>query len=614
MVSLDSLLFVQACANNRPQPAPVRPHSPYVKDEGVQHSTLKPASPFVGRFTSTPRSFNGLPESDRASPFMHRATTATPQFGSSTPFNPPTPPNTPGHRAQNGGLDAATSPQRAGSVIPSSRQPSVFSGSSLFLGEPILDNKVLGCNTSLTSFAQRLSSATPSASSFTFQSQPASQSSTAIFPVGRPESHPWANFGRLNQKQPEETSGRPPPSLASAKQPSAQFCEPQYASGSFAALATSKQLFPVQQLPSPPPSHASVISEPITPIRHNDSLPSSGFKKPCRPASAAPSNVVCPSVTPEARHVRAGTRDSRASSATLPANPRGQRGGSVASRTSDISDRTGVTQRRKRKFELSLSSDEDEDPESDYAPSEPDSPLAKEPARRASGAPVAKKSKVTPAPKAVPRVQKFMGKNGFGLKMKVIPKPKLGTATTSSSPASKTLTHKSTPVARDSPSARAPSVRPSTEITKPKPKPVPALKRTLLKKKPIPQPSKRRAAVAAENKIQEFFDNAEEFETEYAIEEADHIETARLPEDMRRMSITPAPGFQPAPDNAESVHMLVDSSPERYHTPSASRAGSTAASSKVPNIPKSPPGFDAWTQARKTGDRHNFTQRFQARC
>jgi hypothetical protein len=503
-------------------------------------------------------------------------------------------------------MAATGSPQRAGSGILGYRQPSVFSGSSLFSSKPPPDNDVLTSNTSSTNCSQRHASVTPSASSFTFQSQPTSQSPTATLPVDRSESHPWAQFERLHRKRSGETSGRPPPTLVSAKQPSAQVDKPQYSRGSFAALATSQQPLYAQQLPSPSPSHASVVSEPVTSNRQDNPVSSSGFRKPCLPASAAPSSMVRPSVAPEARHVRAGTIESRASSVTLPADPRSPRGDLVASRTSNVPGRTGATHNRKRKIEVNLSSDEDEDPESDYAPSEPDSPLPNEPTRRAGCASVTKKSKVAHTQKTARRVERLLGKNVYGFKAKVIPKPKLDAATTSSSTASKSSTSNSAATSHEP--VRASSVRPPPEVTHPKPKSSPALKKTLLKKKPIAHPSKRRAAVAAENKIQDIFDEAEKFGTEYAIEEADHVEDARLPEDMRRMSMTPTTACQPAPKDVESVNMLVASSPEPYHTPPPSASHTTDNISFMsPATPISPPGFDAWTQSRKTGDRHNFT-------
>jgi hypothetical protein len=57
----------------------------------------------------------------------------------------------------------------------------------------------------------------------------------------------------------------------------------------------------------------------------------------------------------------------------------------------------------------------------------------------------------------------------------------------------------------------------------------------------IPSPSKRRAALASEDKTRGIYQDLEEFTTECAVEDADQLEDARLPEDMRRMSITPAP-------------------------------------------------------------------------
>lgn len=625
----------------------------------------KLASPFTSRFTSTSRAVNGL-RPEPASPFLQRATTEQPQFGPSTACSSHTPSSTPGHGSWDRGVYAATSgfPQRAGSLIPSSKQPLLFANRPPSLSTTQPADCVGRDNTPSTSFAQRRTSASSSVSAHTFQNQTSSNVSTPSSAAVEPESHPWARLDRLNQKQPDEAtnrpSNRPSPNTSphartaqeqtegsaedtaqnqraasvssgvrdgnstsdvtvemedaveSSSATSAQADQPQYPSGSFAALATSGHHVRVQQLPSPASPHASVVTEPCAPDRRGDLLSASGFRKPCLPASAAPSNVVCPSIAPKARHVWVGTADSRDSSLALPASPHSQRGDSIVSRTSDNSGCTGASQKRKRTVEHSLSSDEDEDPASDYAPSEPDSPRPSEPARRAKGAPVAKKSKVAPALKTTPRVERFMGKNGYGFKIKPVPKPKLDTANALSSTASKSSAPTPSSITRKvPPHSRVPTARSSTEATKPKPRPIPVSKKRTLRKKPIPQPSKRRAAVAAEGKIQDIFDKVEGYETKSTSGEADDTDDTRLPDGMSCMGITPVPASQV---DAESVDMLVESESEQYHTPPPSRAGSNIAS-KSPNNPKSPPGFDDWTKSRRTGDRHMSTQpksRFQA--
>jgi hypothetical protein len=215
---------------------------------------------------------------------------------------------------------------------------------------------------------------------------------------------------------------------------------------------------------------------------------------------------------------------------------------------------------------INLSSDEDEDPESDYAPSEPDSPFLNQSMKQTKITHTMKKTKTNDgsrfAAKCTPRVEKVMGKNGYGFKITPAPKPKLGVSSTLPS---------GTP---------APSVRQSSEAIQPKSKAATPTFRKTMKKDPIPQPSKRRAAIAAENKIQNFFENIEEFETELAIEEADHMETARLPDSMRSMSITPSPASQEVIVDTESVDMLVET--------------------------ELPRGFKTWSQTRSTGDRVLF--------
>jgi hypothetical protein len=190
---------------------------------------------------------------------------------------------------------------------------------------------------------------------------------------------------------------------------------------------------------------------------------------------------------------------------------------------------------------ISMSSDEDSDSQSDYAPSENASPVDGELSMPKKHVHTAKKTKTNDgaevAAKPKPRVQKVMGRKGYGFKFA----PTL----------SKTVPIPSKPAAR----------RPVTE-----PRRTNAPK--TVKKTPVPAFARRRAAVAAKGKIQNIFDSNEEFETELAIEQADHIESARLPDDMRRMSLTPSP-----PDE-DSVDALAE-----------------------------PRSFKEWSKVRSTGDR-----------
>jgi hypothetical protein len=344
-----------------------------------------------------------------------------------------------------------------------------------------------------------------------------------------------------------------------------------------------------QQLPSPPPSHASAASEPTTPGSPQASTPTSSFKKPFLPASADLNKSGKYSIGPETRHVRAGTVDSQASSFTLPVESLHQRRASVTSRASSISAHTRVSPNRKRKLAIDLSSDEEDDV-SDYAPSEPDSPLANQSTKPLDG-PIAKKIKASNgsvvASKVPPRVDNAGRKTNYGFKPAVIPKPRLqtpsstttGTARKTPMPTVSTASSRlstnrpATSAPRQPPNARAPSTYPSPVTPQATPKAASTAKKSQ-QNKSVPQPSKRRAALAAEDKIHGIFQDTEEFATDCAIEDADHMEDARLPGDMRRMSITPSPG-------EEAVDML-----------------------------SSPPAntFASWTKDRMTGDRHTRCQ------
>jgi hypothetical protein len=307
-----------------------------------------------------------------------------------------------------------------------------------------------------------------------------------------------------------------------------------------------------QQLPSPPPSHASVVSEPTTPIPPQASTAASTFKKPFSPASTEANKTHHQAIDPEARHVRAGTVGSRASSFTFAAEVRTQRGPSVSSRASSMSGHTGVTASRKRKPTFDLSDEEDV---SDYAPSEPDSPLAGKPTRPAGG-PFVKKSKASNGSSVASNVSSCVGqpvrKNTFGFKTTTLSKPKLSTTSTTT-----TGTPRKTPgPAVSAPSSKSLASRPASSAGRQPILARPPASAQVKPKKPQPHTSnsyfgKRAAALKAKDAIRDQYQDTEEFATECAIEAADQLEDARLPEDMGRMSITPSP------QDAETLDTLV---------------------------------------------------------
>jgi hypothetical protein len=275
------------------------------------------------------------------------------------------------------------------------------------------------------------------------------------------------------------------------------------------------------QLPTPSPSHASVASEFITPKPFNVQSSPSSFKKPSLPASAETNgHDRQTAIAPQGQHVRAGTTKSHASSFTLPASPRYQRSASTASRTSGVSAHTGATQSHKRKISIDLSSDEEDI--SDYATSEPYSPSADHAAILVKDVPAFKKTKTASGFGVATKITSLhgKGKNAFGFKKLVAPKPKSKPAATPSRVPGKHST---------ATSARLPSI-----ITGTTPK-------SKSSKTSVSQPSKRRAALSAVSKIHGLFDDELEFATECAVEASDAMEDARLPKAMGQMSITPAP-------------------------------------------------------------------------
>jgi hypothetical protein len=322
------------------------------------------------------------------------------------------------------------------------------------------------------------------------------------------------------------------------------------------------------QLPSPSPSHASLASEPITPKAPIAATTTHGFKIPSTPASASHPFSSRQSVAREARNIRTSTVDS---CSTLPVTPRSQYGEPIISPTSEASSPTSAKASRKRVREVELSSDEDE--ESDYAPSEPDSPLAYKSNKDVRVNLGVKKARVTygqgSVAKMPPRVMNSVGKK-FGFKPKpvvgqgspMLPVmaarmpgarfPSLTTPRVAPKPASnKAVTTLATP---ESPSVRTSSKQPASMRAPPKKLP-----------KHLQPPSKRRAALAAETKIHEICEFEEEVRNESAIDDADAMEEAepvreqRLRADMRGLSITPAPSNRHVVDDMDSVEHLVES-------------------------------------------------------
>jgi hypothetical protein len=237
-----------------------------------------------------------------------------------------------------------------------------------------------------------------------------------------------------------------------------------------------------------------------------------------------------------------------------------------------MSDHTGAAS-RKRKPTFDLSDDEDV---SDYAPSEPDSPLAGKPSRLVEGH-IVKKSKTSNGSSVASNVSSRVGqpvrKNPFGFKTTTLSKPKLPTASPHKTHVpTASATSKSSANRPASSSGRQPSPARTPTSAQAKSKPGPAAK------KPQYHTSnsyfgKRAAAVKAEDKIHNIYQDTEEFATELAIEVADELEDAHLPEDMGRMSITPGP------QDAETVVMLAtppSKKRQRYHATVADEDDSEA--------------------------------------
>jgi hypothetical protein len=294
-----------------------------------------------------------------------------------------------------------------------------------------------------------------------------------------------------------------------------------------------------ETLLTPPPSHASVASGP-TKTSH-PGLFTPLFKMPSTPASA----------TPASRHVRAGTADSRAS--TLPTLAQFQRGGFVASAHGN------TTQVRKRALIHELSSDDEGGSDDEYEPSDSDSPTLLTPTKDAKDAHVLKKAKVTHGAAVSSKPQSTItAKNPFGFKQKITAKPKVSTP----------LTPKAS--------------TPAASLPKPAPaRATPAPKKSA--KKPLFQPGKRRAAQAAESRIQSLYETESHYNTESAIEEADHIEEPRLPvEGLRRMSLTPAPseGQEAAEFGVDAARTQTNAKDNTWTKWTHTRAGGD----RVPNL------------------------------
>ncbi|KAH7075257.1 hypothetical protein FB567DRAFT_187140 [Paraphoma chrysanthemicola] len=370
-------------------------------------------------------------------------------------------------------------------------------------------------------------------------------------------------------------------------------------------MPESVQVFPL----TPPHSQSSHRSEPSP--GSTDLHERLSFKKPTTPASS--SHSVHQSSTSEARKAPAGTNEPRTPSFNLPATSSRQRSASVIIGLSETPSR--ATQTRKRVREIILSSDEDE---SDYTPSEPDSSSPKQSTREHRGPQISKKAKVHRNLCA----ENLRGKNSFGFKVKTRPSvpstpptpPK--TPSTTSRPATAFapgLLAERDPAMLESPFDHTSLLR-GQSASKSKPDlPRAPVSRKFALDNPLPPTGKRRAALAAENRIHGYFEETEQLATECAIDDANQREEARLPEDVRRMSVIPSS----SPSNDQSVD--AEDGVERIdHAEPHGGSGTSSGSLK----PKSPCQFDnrlhersknswsSWTQARLSGDRH--LSKFQA--
>ncbi|KAH7392419.1 hypothetical protein DE146DRAFT_758141 [Phaeosphaeria sp. MPI-PUGE-AT-0046c] len=599
----------------------------FVKEVPIQHSSPHDLSCHPLPSTPPQKVFHGLPEAPSPSPFLARGPPATSPFGSPGSFTPFTPPATPGFGSwssdDNGPL-SSYSPQATSVRQCSQRQPA-FSSNSPFARQTQFGGTGPGSSSPFPSLSKRSENAVPT--SFASQSR-------SPLNFGKPSSRPALpgpsvkNLAGLANEQradslPENYDAYPEgvmsvetaPDMASevvdggsivrreqdesmsdedvrmlhvaqvslkptasSLESSSTFNQQQgYPDPRPSTPMMERPGTPSQQLPSPPSSDASVVFDQTKPTQHRVSAPGSAFKLPTAPASAAAYDHSRQSVALQARNVRAGTVDSRASSFTLPAQLCSERDVSVSSRTSYSSARTGATQSHKRK-EYNLSDDEDE--VSDYAPSEPDSPLAGMTAKGGKVLPSVKRTKIS-----TDFTNKAKGNNGYGFKPTVAPNSKSATSTSSSRasvkrPLAPIPTTPSKPAATPVTVVRASSVVPRKGVAVVRAKPASAAK-SVPKNKAVSQPSRRKAAMNAENKIQGYFEDTEEFETECAIEDADQLEDACLPETLRRMSITPVPG-----DESVAVLMEEMTHPAKGHYT-----------------------FDSWTCDRAKGDR-NMTKKY----
>jgi len=314
-----------------------------------------------------------------------------------------------------------------------------------------------------------------------------------------------------------------------------------------------------QRATTPPPSHASIKSKTPKVFTPSSNVPST-------PASA----------TPGGRNVRAGTVESQASSYTSPA-ARTQRGESIASRPSNTSSRTSTQQKRKRPFEANLSSGG----ESDWAPSEPDSPGANKLSRKDKETPASKKSKAADGSASKPKAT-YGTKNGFGFKTITATQP--STAAQSKKSAPSTPVKSSKPIADSKPKSTFKS-------------------KSARQTSPIMQPSKRRAAMQAENKINVILEVEKGFKTESVIEEADRIEEpARLTGHMRQLSITPAPSESQL--RSESLGTSRDTNAGSYMDTDDEDARPIARPSRTRTTASASDAWKAHCDKRARGDRH----------
>jgi hypothetical protein len=340
-----------------------------------------------------------------------------------------------------------------------------------------------------------------------------------------------------------------------------------------------------EQLPSPPPSQASFATRVFTPL--------AAFKKPSTPASAGFTTASYHTVNPVSRVNRAGSVESHATSFTFPGPPQHERETPVTPDASAIA--------RKRGRSINPSSDD----ESDWGTSEPDSPLANKSgkdlkinlgikgARMHGGGHLKQPASPAAKPKMGFKAIKSAPKSPSSPGVKSTP-------TTPKTPSKPSTNRFGASATSESPSARAASARPVLSKAKASPKPAP--KKQKLASPPL---SKRRAAIAAHNAVQQIYREEEETRTEFAIAAANAMEDAQpvndyqLRSSMRTLSITPAPG--------ESVRDLIEDVVDDEDKQDDGNAADTESNANREGEVYS---RSAWLHDRAQGDRN--VAKFQA--